>query len=157
MRLRCAPLTVTAVQFELRAEPTFDAFATHVTDLVLCPSLTWNRRGSNRVRIGAQPRAMENQCHVVVSPLVGSSGLPSDCAIHGTGTAMVAAPLDRPLGLDDGVVCRHADTRAEGHVTATLGLDLIAGSRANPEPPGLSNMRPGLYARFSPRPESAGR
>jgi predicted amidohydrolase len=121
-------------------------------DLVLCPSLTWNRRGANRVRIGARARAMENQTYVVVSPLVGSSGLPSDGAIHGTGTAMVFAPLDRALRLDDGVVCAHEDTRAEGHVTTTLDLDLIAASRANPEPPGLSNMRPELYARFSPAP-----
>jgi predicted amidohydrolase len=126
-------------------------------DLVLCPSLTWNRRGAARVRIGAQARAMENQTYVVVSPLVGSSGVPSDGAIHGTGTAMVVAPLDRTLGFDDGLVCAHADTRAEGRVTTTLDLDRIAASRANPEPPGLSNMRPELYARFSSAPVSVGR
>ena len=119
-------------------------------DVVLCPSLTWNTRGANRVRYGAHARAMENQLFVVVSPLVGSSGVPTHGAIHGTGTAMVDGPLDRTLGLDDGVVCAHADTRTEGWVSAHLDLDLIAESRANPEPPGLSNMRPDLYARFSP-------
>jgi predicted amidohydrolase len=119
-------------------------------DLVLCPSLTWNTRGANRVRYGAHARAMENQSFVVVSPLVGSSGVPTRAAIHGTGTAMVAGPLDRTLGLNDGVVCAHADTRTEGWVSARLDLDLLAESRANPEPPGLSNMRPDLYARFSP-------
>ncbi len=131
--------------------------AVHGVDLVLCPSLTWNTRGANRVRYGAHARAMENQSFVVVSPLVGSSGVPADGAIHGTGTAMIVGPLDRTLGLDDGVVCAHADTRREGWVTATLDLDLISESRAQPEPPGLSNMRPELYARFSVTPEPVSR
>jgi predicted amidohydrolase len=131
--------------------------AVHGVDLVLCPSLTWNTRGANRVRYGAHARAMENQSFVLISPLVGSSGVPSVGAIHGTGHAMVVGPLDRALGLDDGVVCAHPDTRTEGSVTTTLDLDLITKSRAHPEPPGLSNMRPELYARFSPSPESAHR
>jgi predicted amidohydrolase len=120
----------------------------HGVELVLAPSLTWNRRGANRVRYGAHARAMENQLFVAVAPLVGTSGVPTSGAIHGTGTAMITGPLDRTLGLDDGVVCAHPDTRREGWVTATLDLDLIAASRAHPEPPGLSNTRPDLYARF---------
>ncbi len=39
-------------------------------DLILCPSLTWNRRGVHRVRTGCQARAIENQLYVVMSPLV---------------------------------------------------------------------------------------
>jgi predicted amidohydrolase len=126
-------------------------------DLILCPSLTWNTRGANRVRYGAHARAMENQCFVVTSPLVGTSGVPATGAIHGTGYAMVAGPIDRTLGLDDGVVAAHQDTRAEGSVTAELDLDLIVASRANPEPPGLSNVRPPLYARFDPYPSEVAR
>ena len=34
-------------------------------------------------------------------------------------------------------------------VVADLDLDLIAASRARPEPPGLSNVRPDLYARLA--------
>ena len=34
-------------------------------------------------------------------------------------------------------------------VIADLDLDLIAASRARPEPPGLSNVRPDLYARLA--------
>jgi predicted amidohydrolase len=118
-------------------------------ELVLCPSLTWNTRGAHRVRYGAHARAMENQLFVVTSPLVGSSGLPAGRAIHGTGYAMVTGPIDRRSGLDDGVVVAHPDTRTEGRVVADLDLDVIADSRAAPEPPGLSNIRPDLYERFA--------
>jgi predicted amidohydrolase len=123
-------------------------------DLVLCPSLTWNTRGANRVRYGAQARAMENQLYVVTAPLVGTCGVPSGGAIHGTGAAAICGPLDRTLGLDDGIVVAHADTRREGWVTAELDLDLIAASRANPEPPGLAYVRPDLYAKFHPYHQS---
>jgi predicted amidohydrolase len=118
-------------------------------ELVLCPSLTWNTRGACRVRYGAHARAMENQLYVVTSPLVGSSGLPAGRAIHGTGYAMVAGPIDRRSGLDDGVVAAHPDTRTEGMVVADLDFDVIADSRADPEPPGLSNLRLDLYDRFA--------
>ena len=118
-------------------------------ELVLCPSLTWNTRGAHRVRYGAHARAMENQLFVVTSPLVGSSGLPAGRAIHGTGYAMVTGPIDRRSGIDDGVVVAHPDTRTEGMVAADLDLDVIADSRAAPEPPGLSNIRPDLYQRFA--------
>jgi predicted amidohydrolase len=117
-------------------------------DLVLCPSLTWNRRGAQRVRYASHARALENQLFVVTAPLVGTCGVPADGAIHGTGTALITAPIDRTFGLDDGVVGEHDDTRAEGMVVADLDLDLIAASRARPEPPGLSNVRPELYARL---------
>ena len=118
-------------------------------ELVLCPSLTWNTRGAHRVRYGAHARAMENQLYVVTSPLVGSSGLPTGRAIHGTGYAMVTGPIDRRSGLDDGVVVAHPDTRTEGMVVADLDFDLIAQSRADPEPPGLSNIRMDLYERLA--------
>ena len=118
-------------------------------ELLLCPSLTWNTRGAHRVRYGAHARAMENQLYVVTSPLVGSSGLPAGRAIHGTGCAMVTGPIDRRSGLDDGVVVAHPDTRTEGMVVADLDFELIAQSRAEPEPPGLSNIRLDLYERFA--------
>ena len=62
---------------------------------------------------------------------------------------MVAGPIDRRSGFDDGVVVAHPDTRTEGMVVTDLDLDLIAESRADPEPPGLSNIRPDLYDRFA--------
>ena len=149
---RVGPATV-AVQ--ICADVEFPEVSRHLAlqgvDLILCPSLTWNRRGAQRIRYSTHARALENQLFVVTAPLVGSCGIPADGAIHGTGTALVASPIDRTFGLDDGVVAEHADTRAEGMVVADLELDLIAASRARPEPPGLSNVRPELYARLAAR------
>ena len=79
-----------------------------------------------------------------------------DGAIHGTGYAMVTGPIDRRSGLDDGVVVAHPDTRTEGMVVADLDFELIAQSRAEPEPPGLSNIRPDLYAAVRGRAGASG-
>lgn len=117
-------------------------------ELILCPSLTWNTRGAERVRIGAHARAMENQLYVVVSPLVGSMGYPRDGAIHGTGNARVAVPLDRTFGRNDGVWSQAPDTRAGELLHAELDFALVRASRARPEPPGLSNVRDVLYGRL---------
>ncbi|MER7395244.1 nitrilase-related carbon-nitrogen hydrolase [Streptomyces sp. NPDC000151] len=114
-------------------------------DLILCPSLTWNRRGVHRVRTGCQARAMENQLYVVMSPLIGTSGLPLDGPMHAVGRALVAAPVDRTVGHNDGLLAI-ADGPAEQLVLATLDHDLLLASRARPEAPGLALRRPDLYA-----------
>jgi predicted amidohydrolase len=119
-------------------------------DLILCPSLTWNRRGVHRVRTGCQARAIENQLYVVMSPLTGSSGLPTDAPMHAVGRALIAAPVDRTVGLNDGLLAV-ADSDAEQVVTATLDHDLLGRSRANPEAPGLALRRLDLFARLAAR------
>lgn len=116
--------------------------------LVLVPSLTWNRRGAWRVRYGAHARAMENQLYVAVSPLVGSSGLPHDGPVHGTGHALVTTPIDRTFGHHDGVLAAHPDDRTEGLLVVDLDSDLIRTSRTHPEPPGLKYVRNDLYDRL---------
>ncbi|MFP3462777.1 nitrilase-related carbon-nitrogen hydrolase [Arthrobacter globiformis] len=114
-------------------------------ELILAPSLTWNSRGANRVRYGAHARAMENQLYVAVSPLVGTNGIPTGSPLRCTGYAMVATPLDRTFGLNDGVLAAHEDNRREGITVADLDTSLVAASRENPEPPGLKYIRPELY------------
>jgi predicted amidohydrolase len=114
-------------------------------DLILCPSLTWNRRGVHRVLTGCQARAIENQLYVVMSPLVGHSGLPVDAPMHAVGAAIVTAPADRVSGLNDGMLGR-ADSAGEDLLVATLDHDMLVASRANPEAPGLKLQRPDLYA-----------
>lgn len=117
----------------------------HGVDLIFCPSLTWNRRGVHRVRTGCQARAMENQLFVVMAPLVGSSGLPIDAPMYAVGRAIVAAPVDRTFGLNDGILAE-ADGPGEQLVIATLDRDLLEASRAKPEAPGLALRRLELYA-----------
>ena len=65
-------------------------------EMVLAPSLTWNRRGVFRVRTGCHARAIENQLFVAMSPLVGSSGLPVNSP--GTLSARRSSPV-RSTGL----------------------------------------------------------
>jgi len=96
------------VALQICADIEFPEISRHLVsegvDLMFCPSLTWNRRGAERVRTGARARAMENQFYVVGAPMIGTSGLPADHPIHCTGTAFVTAPIDRTLGYNDGFV-----------------------------------------------------
>jgi predicted amidohydrolase len=116
-------------------------------DLILCPSLTWNRRGVHRVRTGCQARAIENQLYVVMSPLVGDSGLPSDAPLYAVGRALVTGPVDRTVGINDGVLAA-AETPHEQIIVQTLDHDLLTASRAEPEAPGLALRRLDLYAKL---------
>ena len=113
-------------------------------DLIFCPSLTWNRRGVHRVRTGCQARAIENQLYVVMSPLVGSSGLPLDAPMHAVGRALVAGPVDKTIGVNDGLLALAQDDDEQVLLT-TLDHDLLMASRANPEAPGLALRRLDLY------------
>jgi predicted amidohydrolase len=70
--------------------------------LILVPSCTDGMAGYHRVRIGAQARALENQCFVVQSPTVGLASW-SDMVDVNVGAAAVFCPADRGLP-DDGVV-----------------------------------------------------
>src|SRR5690606_29656539 len=70
--------------------------------LLLVPSCTDTAAGYHRVRIGCQSRALENQCIVVQSPLVGEA--PWSAAIDvNVGAAGVFGPPDHGFP-DDGVL-----------------------------------------------------
>jgi predicted amidohydrolase len=116
-------------------------------DLILCPSLTWNRRGVHRVRTGCQARAIENQLYVVMSPLVGNSGLPTDAPMYATGRALIAGPVDKTIGLNDGLIAIAPDEQ-EQVLVATLDHDLLMASRAHPEAPGLGLRRLDLFEKL---------
>jgi predicted amidohydrolase len=112
--------------------------------LLLCPALTWSNRGVNRVRYACHARAVENEVFVVVSTLVGTCGVPLDSPLHGKGNAFVACPIDRVFGRDDGVLVS-ATEASEQLAIVDLDFAQLAASRANNEPPGLSNIRPDFY------------
>lgn len=78
------------------------ALAEAGVQILLVPSCTDTAAGFNRVRIGARARALENQCYVVQSSLVGEA--PWSAAIDvNTGAAAVYGPVDRGFP-DDGVI-----------------------------------------------------
>ncbi|MFJ5695542.1 nitrilase-related carbon-nitrogen hydrolase [Arthrobacter sp. NPDC093125] len=116
-------------------------------DLILCPSLTWNRRGIHRVRTGCQARAIENQLYVVMSPLISTSGLPTDSPMYAVGKALVSVPVDKTVGINDGILAT-TESSEEELLIADLDHDLLVASRATPEAPGLALRRLDLYAKL---------
>lgn len=62
-------------------------------DLILAPSCTDSEAGFNRVRIGCQARALENQCYVVQAPTFGAAAW-SEAVDINTGWASVYTPVD---------------------------------------------------------------
>ncbi|WP_084624008.1 carbon-nitrogen hydrolase family protein [Oceanospirillum beijerinckii] len=62
-------------------------------DLILVPSCTDTLAGYHRVQIGCRARALENQCFVIQSPLVGDA-LWSPAIDENRGAAGVFAPVD---------------------------------------------------------------
>lgn len=61
--------------------------------LILVPSCTDTVAGYNRVRIGCQARALENQCYVIMSPLVGVADW-SEAIDVNMGAAGIFTPVD---------------------------------------------------------------
>lgn len=86
------------VEFPLLARTQVEAGA----QIILAPSCTDTTAGYWRVRVGAQARALENQCVVVQAPLVGNAPW-SACVDVNVGRAGIYTPPDRGLP-DDGVL-----------------------------------------------------
>ena len=86
------------VEFPLLARAQVEAGA----QIILAPSCTDTTAGYWRVRVGAQARALENQCVVVQAPLVGDAPW-SACVDVNVGRAGIYTPPDRGLP-DDGVL-----------------------------------------------------
>jgi len=72
--------------------------------VLLAPSCTDTLAGYWRVRIGAQARALENQCYVVHAATVGSAGW-SPAVDENVGAAAVYTPVDRGFPDDGVLVC----------------------------------------------------
>ncbi len=88
--------------------------------LILVPSCTDTRAGYYRVRIGCQARALENQCYVVQSPLVGDAEW-SEAVDVNCGAAGVYTPVDRGFP-DDGILAIGEFSKAQW-VFADLDLE----------------------------------
>lgn len=107
------------VEFPLIARAQCEAGAT----LILVPSCTDTLAGYYRVRVGAQARALENQCVVVQSPLVGEA--PWSPAIDvNIGAAGFYGPPDRGFP-DDGILVR-GTVNEPGWIACDIDLQRIA-------------------------------
>lgn len=92
-------------------------------DLILAPSCTDTRAGASRVKIGAQARALENQCAVIVAPTVGVAPWSPAVDVN-VGQAAAFAPPDYGLP-DSGVLAEGVDDMP-GWVFADIDLDALA-------------------------------
>ncbi|WP_421993207.1 carbon-nitrogen hydrolase family protein [Roseococcus sp.] len=96
--------------------------------LILVPTCTDTDHGFRRVRIGAQARAMENQCFVAVAPTLG--GFAGSVALdENHGAAGVYGPVDRGFAADGIVAEREYDV--PGLLFATLDPARLEAVRAD--------------------------
>ncbi len=95
-------------------------------NLILVPSCTDNIAGFNRVRLSARARAVENQCIVAVSPLVGNASW-SGAIDENHGYAGVYGPPDRFFP-ESGVLTR-GKLDEPGIIYADIDLALIEAVR----------------------------
>lgn len=90
--------------------------------LILAPSCTDTQAGYWRVRIGAQARALEGQCVVVQSPLVGT--LPASPSIDvNVGAAGVYGPADHGFPPDGVLAC--GELNRPGWLQARIDLRAV--------------------------------
>lgn len=111
------------VEFPLIARALAEAGA----EVILSPSCTDTAHGFWRVRVGAQARALENQCVVVQAPLVGSVDWSPAVDVN-RGAAGIFGPPD--LGFPEDGVIAQGEMDKPSFVTARLDLDAIARVRA---------------------------
>ena len=90
--------------------------------LILVPSCTDGMAGFNRVKIGCQARALENQCFVVQSPTV-KDALWSPAVDANTGRAGIYAPIERDIS-DDGIIAQGQNQQAQW-LCATIDLNEV--------------------------------
>lgn len=96
-------------------------------DLILVPSCTDTQAGYNRVRIGCQARALENQCFVAQSPTIGQATW-SEAVDINSGRAAIYTPVD--YGYPDDGVLAQGEEGEPGWVIAELDLEALADVRA---------------------------
>ncbi len=85
-------------EFPLLARAACEAGA----EIILVPSCTDTLAGYYRVKVGAQARALENQCYVIQSPIVGEAAWSPAVDVN-IGSAGVYGPPDRGFP-DDGII-----------------------------------------------------
>jgi predicted amidohydrolase len=88
-------------------------------NLILVPSCTDTLAGFHRVKIGCQARALENQCYVVQSCLVGNAPW-SEAVDVNVGAAGIYTPVDR--GFPDNGILAAGNLNAVQWVFAEVSL-----------------------------------
>ncbi|WP_420464818.1 carbon-nitrogen hydrolase family protein [Panacagrimonas sp.] len=95
---------------------------------LLVPSCTDALAGYHRVRVAAQARALESQCHVLLAPLVGVAPWSPAVDVN-IGAAAVYGPPDRGFP-DDGVLAQ-GELNTPGWVYAAIDPSMVESVRAD--------------------------
>jgi predicted amidohydrolase len=96
--------------------------------VILAPSCTDTLAGYYRVRIGCQARALENQCYVVMAPVVGTVDWSAAMDVH-IGAAGIFTPVD--VGFPSDGVLVQGEMNHSQWVIAELDLALLDEVRQN--------------------------
>lgn len=97
-------------------------------DIILVPSVTEALAGYSRVRIGAQARALENQCVTVMSSVVGAAEW-SPAVDISTGAGGIFCPPD--IGFPDTGVIALGALNVPGWVYGDVDIAAVAAVRAD--------------------------
>ncbi len=110
----------------------FPRYARHMVEqgaaLIVVPSCTDTTAGYHRVRIGCQARALENQCYVVQSSLVGNADWSQAVDVN-CGASAVYTPVDKGFP-DDGVLAL-GEFNKPSWLYAEIDLEKMARVREN--------------------------
>lgn len=106
-------------EFPLLARALIEAGA----EILLVPSCTDTQAGFSRVRVGSMARALENQCVVVHSPLVGKCDF-CPAVDENTGSASVYGPPD--IGFPPNGIIAEGQLDQPGWVYADISREAIA-------------------------------
>ncbi|MBY5933940.1 carbon-nitrogen hydrolase family protein [Tateyamaria omphalii] len=97
-------------------------------DILLVPSVTEALSGYSRVRIGAQARALENQCVTVMSSIIGDAPW-SEAVDTSVGAGGIFGPPDK--GFPDTGVIAQGKINQPGWIYGEVDLSAIAAVRAD--------------------------
>jgi len=140
--VKCGLFTCYDVQFP---ELTRHLVHNHGVEAIFIPSLT-DDRGKWRVYYSGHARAIENQCFVCVSTLVGSMDIPTDYVSQLQGTPFVASPIDNRFAIDDGNISIGEDGACL--ISCDLDIELLHKSRERSEIRQLSDRRDDVYSKL---------
>jgi predicted amidohydrolase len=116
-------------------------------EVIFNPSCVFNEWGVERMRTYSAARAIENQCYVANSQVLGDISFPSDRPLHYEGRSAIHSPADPSMGPPDGVLAQ-GTLGQEQVISAEIDLEQLRRYRKEGIPPMLKDRRPELYRRL---------
>lgn len=113
-------------------------------EIIFNPSCVFNEWGVERMKTYSAARAIENQCYVANSQVLGDLSFPSDSPIHFEGRSAIHSPADPSMGPPDGVLVQ-GTLNQEQVLSADIDLDKLRTYREEGIPPMLQDRRPEIY------------